>query len=125
MGTLASVERWPMSWKQNGAVYVYKRLPCYPLGRSLLEEPAFSLWHAQESARKEHLVVAQRCYTHRFNPRLLLLALLPIAVPGPLVFSKAWHVDESEDLSSKRCELETMEAGWAEVLQEVADSEWA
>merc|ERR1712014_227168 len=39
--TLAAVERWPMTWHRGDGcpVYLYKRLPCYPLTRSLLEEP--------------------------------------------------------------------------------------
>jgi len=82
--TLVTVECWPMSWRAGGcSVYLYGRLPCYPLGHSLLEEPLASLARAAERT-------AEKARSSEFSrgigcgwggpSALLLRALLPLAL---------------------------------------------
>eukprot|EP00439_Symbiodinium_sp_Y106_P067580 s3300_g11.t1 len=73
---LREVLRCPMSWKPHGsAVYVYERLPSYPLYRSLLEEPLAALFTAEPQGRlgtaAENLRAAKLA-------QLLLSSLLPL-----------------------------------------------
>ncbi|CAE7843357.1 unnamed protein product, partial [Symbiodinium necroappetens] len=74
---LTDVLRCPMSWKPNGsAVYVYERLPSYPLYRSLLEEPLAALFRAEEPPGR--LGTATEKLRAGKLAQLLLSSLLPL-----------------------------------------------
>eukprot|EP00929_Paragymnodinium_shiwhaense_P090808 TRINITY_DN50912_c0_g1_i2.p1 TRINITY_DN50912_c0_g1~~TRINITY_DN50912_c0_g1_i2.p1 ORF type:complete len:307 (-),score=64.24 TRINITY_DN50912_c0_g1_i2:460-1380(-) len=87
--TLVAVERWPMTWqKQRGCpVYVYERLPYYPVLRALLEEPWYS--HRQPVVAAAAAAASQRFWAEARQARvafLLLCAILPwSASPGALI----------------------------------------
>jgi len=80
--TLVAVERLPMTWQRHHGcpVYLYERLPCYPLGRSLLEEPWASIVR-QESEKSAVMREVPAPFAVKAIAACLLLSVLPLALP--------------------------------------------
>merc|ERR1712217_355107 len=80
--TLVTVERWPMTWQSRRGcpVYIYQRLPCYPICRTLLEEPWASMHRSQDSdaSADAKIMLALSSIALQNTVSVLLCSLLPL-----------------------------------------------
>ncbi|CAK0878782.1 unnamed protein product [Prorocentrum cordatum] len=109
--TLASVERWPMTWKRGGCpVYVYERLRWHPLDRPLLPEPWASA-HAAAAESGEEAAPAgvgaacppTACLVGRAAAVALLFSLLPLCGGSAADGAQLWPPCGVQEKEAGRC----------------------